>query len=807
MDSDIDDFEYEDDDDDDDNDSIKEHDPTNNHKEAHVSTSPPRTQPQPPPPPSEEQMVAIQHVLDGHNVVLDAVAGSGKSTTILSLASLAPAKKILQIAYNAMLRKDIEVKLRRYGIRNVKVHTFHSLCVRYYCTSAHTDTGIRHVLLQPLPPREPIPPFDIVVLDEAQDMSFLYYQLMVKFAFDMGTRFQILVLGDYMQGIYDFKGADIRALTHAEEIWKHHPLLLSPTFHQCTLYTSYRITHPMAHFVNRVMLGNERLQATKDGPRVLYLRNKRRNLEHVVIFQINQLLREGASPGDIFVLGASVKGINSNIRKMENALVERGIPCYVPMFETEQMDDKVIEGKVVFSTFHSSKGRERPYVFVMGFDQSYFYFASNLPQDRCPNTLYVACTRATKLLVVLEKDDFSTDRPLDFLQKTHHQMQAEPYVDFKGMPRSIFYLPAESNGGNSGAAKEPYFDVSPTELVKYISEHVLEQISPLLAHIFIQEVAPTPASELQIPNVVCTSQGLFEDVCDLNGIAIPSIYYDHIFRLYFDKHPQSDTASASTSSEDRVRINVGASVLKQVIDECMRDTKDHECLHLKQLIAAFPDECDTVSDYLRLANLFVAAKERLLFKIKQIDRDDYTWLSDDAVEQCLRRLDDVIGPECETHLPLVEHTIVDKEMEEEIERTNLVLRPFFSEQTRKFRFTARADLVTDRCIWELKCTSSLSIEHKLQVVLYDWLWRIKYTPDVAVKRRAVCTNPKEARLINIKTGEILRLNATFDDLTTIVVELLKGKYEAVPHRTTEEFLGDCHQFLQSQSTLFAAKVK
>jgi hypothetical protein len=35
----------------------------------------------------------------------------------------------------------------------------------------------------------------------------------------MGTPFQLLILGDYMQGLYEFKGADIRFLTMGSEIW------------------------------------------------------------------------------------------------------------------------------------------------------------------------------------------------------------------------------------------------------------------------------------------------------------------------------------------------------------------------------------------------------------------------------------------------------------------------------------------------------------------------------------------------------------------------------------------------------------
>lgn len=731
--------------------------------------------------PSEEQQLAIQHIINGHNVVLDAVAGSGKSTTILSMAQQMPGKRILQIAYNAMLRKEIQVKIKTAEIKNVKVHTFHSLAVRYYLPSAHTDTGIRKIMISDMAPKSRIPPYDIIVLDEAQDMSFLYYQLMTKFAVDMSHKFQLLVLGDFMQGIYEFKGADIRALTHAPSIWKSHPCILSPIFHECTLKMSYRITRQMARFVNDALLGEDRLQAQKDGPQVAYLRNNRRNLEYVVLSQINQLLAEGASPGEIFVLGASVKGINSNIRKMENALVSKGVPCYVPMFDTEGIDDRVIEGKVVFSTFHSVKGRERKYVFVMGFDQSYFHYASNLPTDRCPNTIYVACTRATHKLFLLEKDDYPTDRPLEFLKKTHHELRDENYVEFKGTPRTIFYVEDKSATANSSAKIEKFHDVTPTDLVKYVPEHVLEAIAPLMDTIFIQEVEPKEGEELDIPNMICTSSQLYEDVCDLNGIAIPSMYYDHIYRLY--------------AEEGQRPANVGANILKHVINECMCDTKPHEYLELKRLIDQMPDECETTADYLRLSNLYVAAKERLLFKWNQICLEDYTWLSDEMVETCMNRLDDIIGKECAEEPPLVEHAIIERDMEAELTVINALLSTYFPNHEKKFRFSARADLITKRCIWELKCTSAISIEHRLQVILYDWLWRIVHTPDLLKRRNPECVAPREVRIVNIKTGEIIRLNACFDDLTTIVVELLRGRYETVAPKTNEEFLSECDSFM------------
>jgi hypothetical protein len=742
---------------------------------------------------SEEQQNAINSILDGNNVVLDAVAGSGKSTTVIGLARQVPPKiRILQLAYNAVLRKEVKVKLKEREIKNVKVHTFHSLAVKYYLLSAHTDTGINKIIREDMRPRERIPKFDIIVLDESQDMSFLYFQFMVKFAFDMGTPFQLCILGDYMQGIYEFKGADIRSLTQAHIIWRNHPLLSSRVFDQCTLQTSYRITNQHARFNNDVLLGMHRLNATKDGPPVEYIRNNRTNLEKIVIAKINQWIASGISPGDIFVLAASVKGLNSNVRKMENALVERGIPCYVPIFENEGIEDKVIDGKVVFSTFHSVKGRERPYVIVMGFDQSYFdIFGQDLPTDKCPNVFYVACTRSTRKLVLLEKDDNFYDRPFDFLKKTHREMRDEGYVDFAGVPREKFYEKPPLNPDDLPNEKERFFEVVPSELAKYVPEHVLEMIEPLVETIFIREVETTEDSTIEIPNIVRTSRGLYEDVCDLNGIAIPSIYFDHLFQIY--------------ETDGTKPVNIGANILRSIITDCLSDTTENQCLYLKRLVDKMPEVCETPADYLRMANLYLACKERLLFKWSQIGEADYGWLSEESIDAFIERLDKTVGEECETEPPLVEHSIIDREMEAETAVINTILQNNMLMLPRKIRFSGRADLITRQTLWELKCTGSLTIEHKLQTILYAWLWTIVNTPDILNNPNSECVKPREVRLFNIKTGEILRLNATFEDLTIIVVELLRGKYERKPPKTNEEFLQDCEKYMNSYLKKWEAK--
>lgn len=704
---------------------------------------------------SEEQASILEYITTGVNVIVDACAGSGKSTTILSIAKELPDLKIRQFTYNSMLRHEIKEKTRELGLSNIEIHTYHSFSVKYYSSDAHTDTGIRNIIGKDTKPRQLLPEIDLLVIDESQDMTFLYFQLVVKMIRDSGKKVQLLILGDYMQGLYEFKGADIRFLTHADLFWKELPLLKTNTFQKCTLKMSYRITNQMAKFINRDMLGENRLNSCRDGTPVIYIRRPRHQIEQIVVYQIRRLLSEGESPSDFFVLGSSVKGVNSNIRRMENTLTEHGIPCHVPMFETDASDERVIDGKVVFSTFHSVKGRQRKYVFIVGFDQGYFYNARNVDQTVCPNTLYVGTTRATHGLYLLEND---SSRPLSFLKQNHHEMKQSEYIDFKGMPQTIFHTWEKEEVKNE---IQTYF-VTVTDLIKFVSEDVLEEISPIIDRIFITETSIDKDSEIDIPKIVEVRDGLFEDVSDLNGIAIPSIYYDEI---------QGDKR--------------GATVLKDMIQQALKEVRPGRHTFLKRAVEFIPDICETPADYLYLANVYVAVQEKLYFKLKQIERHNYTWLSHEMVDRCISVIKKSI-----------DSSLVEKEIEKQIvhhsqdlEHANLdsALFPYFGNES-KFRFSARVDLLTESTLWELKCTSQLTMDHKMQLIIYAWLWRVLFESEDKVQR-------KQFKLLNIRTGEMLQLESGTDDLTKIVTSLLRNKYEKPMKLTDDEFVQKCGEYI------------
>jgi hypothetical protein len=855
---------------------------------------------------SEEQETIYKCIKNGDNAIGDACAGSGKSTTILSIAKNMKEKQFVQLTYNSMLCNDIKEKIEKYRLTNLNVYTYHSLVVKYYDSTGYTDTVIRKVVLHNTNPKINIRKFDILVLDETQDMTLLYFKLVLKFCRDMGKKIQLLILGDYMQGLYEFKGADIRFLTKSQDIWSSYEGLLSKTFHNCYLKMSYRITNQMASFVNNVMLGEQRLLACKEGEPVVYIRQPTHFAEKYIIYKINLLISEfEASPSDFFILGASIKGNNSEIRKIENALVESNIPCYVPLTEDDKIDERVIEGKVVFSTFHSVKGRQRKYVFVIGFNHSYFnFYAKRLSTNICPNTLYVACTRATEGLYIVEHNNRRYDRPPKFLKMNHIDLKTKPYIVFKGMHQTIFEEATDSsiNDSNLLVVKK----TTPTELVRFLPEQVFDKINNILEKIFIPlhlysldtvkfseqnveknsigfvnestktEIFETKCKKIDIPNIIKTKKGFYEDVSNINGIALPIMYFDS-FLSNLSKSPERSVLEEqnivacegkledlqtfvereemdifSEQSVEKITniteaypiLNIKFSekisnkpnknkqkiiyVLQDLIKEQIENTKQNHHSYLRKEFELLQNDfeennCknnigsqewgfdflplqDTVnwssptlrsgeflntkiSKYLRTSNLYYSVKEKLYFKMKQIQNDEYNWLSKEIIEQCFQQMNQVLYNEiCDKDNEYifkgkVEYTFLDANDDLKHSKIDIFLKEYFPNFI--FRFNARADLVTDDSVWEIKCVNSITHEHLIQLLIYCWLWRMTME-DIENFENIV-----NFQIFNIKTGEHYLLNATMEELNEVMLIILRGKYTDLLYETDEIFIENC----------------
>ena len=742
--------------------------------------------------PSEEQNVILNYLPQKINIIVDACAGSGKSTTILSAAKQYPSYKFIQLTYNTLLKEEVKEKVKELDLENISVYTYHSLALKYYA-EAFDDAGLRNILRMGLAPSKELPPLDVLVLDEAQDMTPLLFEFIVKFTLDIGKPFQLLILGDKRQGLYEFKGSYTGYLTLADKMWENHPHLHSKGFVICTLNTSYRITNPMADFVNDVMLDETRLLACKPGPTVRYIRREPHFLAGFVISNIKRLITEtNASYGDFFILAGSLKSYE--IKKIENDLVQAGIPCYISMMENrDQLDTRVIENKVVFSTFHCVKGRQRRFVFVSGFDTGYlsYYERDGNSIYECPNTLYVATTRASEGLFLLENEK---EQPLPFLKKNHAQMQKEGLVDFIGNPLSMVSLQAKQAKEDDQKKRDRTKKVTPTQLVQFMNEDLLDFVTPLVDEIFIP-VDVMEKKELDIPSILQTKNG-FEEISDLNGNVLPIMFYDHLL----DRKNNPDGSNQKNKNQKRV--------FQQLILSQIQHFKPKTHTFLTEIVQNMPETCESPSDYLYLANLSLAIEEKLYSKISQIEADEYNWLSETVIQQCYDRLDTVLNldmgsectsTECNSNWTPEKLLIHNSANEDHIEIDQCLMQHLGDKYI--YRFTARVDLWTENAIWEWKCTSKLTVEHKIQLVIYAWLWHMVYSSTSPSSTTEGSTSRKVFRLFNIKTGEMFALNATVEQLTTIVVAVIKAKYQTKIKKIETDYIETANNLFSNESNL------
>lgn len=455
--------------------------------------------------PSNEQVNIITHANLGYNIVVNSVFGSGKTTTILEIAKKLSSKYILNLTYNSRLKINTREKCKLLGITNMITHSYHALAVKYYSNIGNTDNGIINILSKNIKFKKPYNHnnFDIIILDEQQDMTPLYNKLIFKFLLDLGKNdLQFIIFGDIYQNIYEYKGSDSRYLTLADKIYSH---FTDKKWIELKISTSYRTTNQISSFINKHLLGYNRIKTIKEGVPVKYLLVD--SFSDTVYLQILDYLKLGFLTDDFFILAPSLRcgAQKSPIRLLENRLVKNGIPCFVPINDSETLSDNIINNKIVFSTFHQVKGLERKIVIVYNFDNSYFkYYAKNHPQSVLPNPIYVAVSRALTTLVLVhhyENEYFPT------LKKNSLILDS----DFKKYKHLLI---------NNNISQTKKITKGVVDIIRHLDYKVYEDISKLYCIKLLQR----KETIINLPLEIKTNNNLLESVSYLNGLAIPMIY-------------------------------------------------------------------------------------------------------------------------------------------------------------------------------------------------------------------------------------------------------------------------------------------
>ncbi len=531
---------------------------------------------------SIEQQKVINDIQNDYNVIVDSVAGSGKTTCILHIVNAMASKRILLLTYNAKLRLETREKAKKLKLSNIEVHTYHSFAYKYY-HSCKNDLELHNILVKEKECKVKLK-FDILILDETQDMTLLYYKLVCRLISDSLKVPQICILGDRYQSIYDFNKADNRFIILGDKLFNFSS---NNNWSFQNLSQTFRCTKEMTEFINKCMLGYNRLESNKSNNKPRYIYCDVYGDDDRLYSPYDELvyyLKSGYKPEEIFIIAPSVRSEKTPIRSLENRIKQKmpQIPIYVPISDDEKIDEDILKNKLVFSTFHQVKGLERKVVLVFGFDESYFaYYKKDVNPYVCPNELYVATTRASERLTLFQ------DRSYSYL----------PFLNYNKINQYCIVL------GSSGIKKEIPKDsrlkpIAVTELLRFCTYDILQECCKFFKTYKIRD----SGEFIDIPCKIQQGE-LYENVSDITGISIPT-YFEIV------------TNKKCTISENLLRMNkIGKKLFEEVLDKLDKITSD-KLLHL--------------------CNFWNALTSGYFFKLDQIK--EYNWLTQELLNKCVDRL-------------------------------------------------------------------------------------------------------------------------------------------------------------------------
>lgn len=713
----------------------------------------------------EQQNIANR--IATHNIVVDSVAGSGKTTTILHIAETYPESRILALTYSAKLKLETQEKVKARGLTNIEVHSFHACALRYYkrvrgvFTDEHFEEMFEDNLLTP---RCEIN-FDIIIVDEAQDLTLLYYKLICQLIKDCVCMPKLCIIGDVNQCIFKFNNSDSRFISMAQDVFDFGAYSAEPLDWDTTLQLSrsFRLTEPMTNFINMNMLGYNRLVPKNGAPvgkpaavvakpavgravvgmpaaiknaqpaaqpaaqpidapvdylicNVYNASNEVKCATSLVVRKICEYLKT-YQPNQVFLLAPSVRSGKTPLKSVENALQNLNnagkinVNIYVPINDEEKLDSEVIANKLVISSFHQSKGLERDCVVVFGFDAAYFnYYASAYPQDVCSNELYVATTRARKQLCVVHH---SGNAVLPFLK-----MNVKSGVNIIAeKPRHLSKLKSTNKFVSKVSG-----DISVTDLLRNLPATVLRSAMAHVKYTIVQDKSDI----IDIPHKIACKRSGVELVGEITGTAIPA-YYEW-----------------KTSGKMKIlecEYNVG-------YDKIIAKAAVAKAAEAKAVAKAAEAKTVKPEILLRIAAGWCAYASGYVSKFRQInEHGDWNWLTAENLDACVSRIKPV--------------------------NARFEVR-FVRPVEIKYRLlTGFIDCIDGSgAAWEFKCCAELNHAHVLQCVLYMYL-----------------SGVKKYYLHNLIDDQIIQIDAADCDVAAVLHTILV-------HKSAGDDVGDA-EFLES----------
>ena len=362
-----------------------------------------------------EQLKVAEKVALGENVRVTAHAGSGKTRTLIESLRPLRERQVLFLEFNRALRKEAYARVQEGGLTHVNVQNYDSLLVNYYDRSA-PDVGFEVSMQKALdlrsrPFREIR--FDVLVIDEAQDMTWLYDAFVRKAMNDNPCRrIQIVLVGDTKQTINHWRAASEQYML--EDSWPK----CQGDMCELQLSATFRFGSHIADFVN--FLCRDLYPRKRWGADVRSLRFSPTE---------NDFVEKQGGQFYHFVLDPTLKGPPLALLSLYSRCVEdvknRGTSTSVGVLARSireevtdfwkliefanaldivhrECSDEDVPGGVTLRTVYTTKGKQYTHLFLFVLEAKLWCTKQGNLIKNEENLVYVGLTRAVETLVVIE---------------------------------------------------------------------------------------------------------------------------------------------------------------------------------------------------------------------------------------------------------------------------------------------------------------------------------------------------------------------------------------------------------------------